>query len=45
VIDAFVAIAFFTTIALLLVVTNPRPPTGPASPMPLFPPREEKAPT
>jgi DHA2 family multidrug resistance protein len=45
VIDAFIAIAFCTAIALLVVVTNPRPPIGPASPMPLFPPREEKAPT
>jgi MFS transporter, DHA2 family, multidrug resistance protein len=37
VMDGFVAIAFMTAVALLILVTRRAPPPGPASPPPLFP--------
>jgi DHA2 family multidrug resistance protein len=44
VMDTFVAIAFFTAIALLIVVLRSAAPAGPASAPPLFPTRETKTP-
>jgi DHA2 family multidrug resistance protein len=44
VIDGFVVIGFLTAIALLIVVYRSAAPAGPASPPPLFPVREPKAP-
>ncbi|MDR3509770.1 MAG: MFS transporter [Caulobacteraceae bacterium] len=45
VIDAFVAIAFFTALALLLVVAHKPAPIGPASHLPLFAPQPQAGPT
>jgi MFS transporter, DHA2 family, multidrug resistance protein len=39
VMDTFVAIAFFTAIALLVFISRRAPPEGPASPKPVFPVR------
>jgi DHA2 family multidrug resistance protein len=44
VMDTFVAIAFLTAIALLIVVLRSAAPQGPASAPPLFPTRETKPP-
>ncbi len=44
VMDTFVAIAFLTAIALLIVVLRSAAPAGPASAPPLFPTRETKPP-
>jgi DHA2 family multidrug resistance protein len=44
VMDGFVAIGFFTAVALLIVTFRSAAPEGPASPAPLFPVRESKPP-
>ncbi len=44
VMDGFVAVGFFTALALLIVVFRSAAPEGPASPSPLFPARESKPP-
>jgi DHA2 family multidrug resistance protein len=44
VMDGFVAIGFFTALALLIAVFRSAAPEGPASPSPLFPVRESKPP-